>query len=146
MITDHSWKIFFTGKIQNTLYSSPDYECIFRKWPHLQSSSDCNTWSCVISLSFKKMTSFLVRSPFHRVGIISSCMRRSEPQRVFLFTERSVCNEIYTNLLFFLSEEISFLKAAINLFPKTNDFCLLFFWHISLTKNSFELIYFFFGN
>lgn len=46
----------------------------------------------------------------------------------------------HTQLHFFLSEEISFLKAAATFFPKTNDFSLLFFWHISLTKNSFELI------
>lgn len=62
-------KDFFKGKIQNTLYSSPNYYHIFRKWLHLQSSSDCNTWSCVISLSFKKITSFLVRSPFSELEL-----------------------------------------------------------------------------
>lgn len=35
----------------------------------LKSSSDCNTWSCVISLSFKKITSFLVRSPFSELEL-----------------------------------------------------------------------------
>lgn len=57
----------------------------------LKSPCDRNTESCVMFLSFKKITSFLVRSPFSEL-IISSCMRQSEPQGGSLFTKRSVCD------------------------------------------------------
>lgn len=57
-------KEFFFKERYKIPYIVPQIINVFLENDFTLSSSDCNTLSCVVSLSFKKITSFLVRSPF----------------------------------------------------------------------------------